>query len=106
MSGDVDEIDENGRTALMYVAMVDQVECLQLLISRGATISVQDNSGQTAIHWSSATVSRGLSDLSFVPCDVFYRLQGNYKSLKVLLQSSQISDLIIKDNDGRYVYVE
>lgn len=33
-------------------------------------------------------------------------LQGNYKSLKALIQLSQLSDLTMKDNDGRYVFGE
>lgn len=56
-AGDVDEVDENGRTALMYCAIADQVECLQVLLNRGSVISARDTSGQTALHWAAATVS-------------------------------------------------
>lgn len=56
-AGDVDEADESGRTALMYCAMSDQLECLQLLLNKGAVMSAKDTSGQTAIHWAAATVS-------------------------------------------------
>ena len=57
LTGDVDEPDENGRTALMYCAISDQLECLQVLLNRGAVISTKDASGQTPIHWAAATVS-------------------------------------------------
>ena len=56
-SGDVDEVDENGRTSLMYCAISDQLECLQLMLNRGAVISTQDSSGQTVLHWAAAIVS-------------------------------------------------
>lgn len=55
----MDEPDESGRTALMYCAISDQLECLQLLLNRGAVISTKDASGQTAMHWAAATVSWG-----------------------------------------------
>lgn len=52
----MDEADENGRTGLMYCAIADQLDCLQLLLNRGAVISARDTSGQTAMHWAAATV--------------------------------------------------
>lgn len=55
--GDVDQGDENGRTGLMYCAIADQLECLQLLLNRGAVVAARDNTGQTALHWAAATVS-------------------------------------------------
>lgn len=53
----MDEADENGRTGLMYSAIADQLECLQLLLSHGAVVSAKDSDGQTALHWAAATVS-------------------------------------------------
>ena len=35
--------------------------------------------------------------------DLIILFQGNFKSLKALLQFSQVSDLMVKDNDGRFV---
>ena len=58
MIGAVDETDDGGRTGLMYSAISDQLECLQLLLRRGATIAIQDSSGQTALHWAATTVGR------------------------------------------------
>lgn len=54
---EVDSVEENGRTALMYCAMAEQVDCLQLLLKRGSFVSAQDNNGQTALHWAAVTVS-------------------------------------------------
>ena len=53
----VDSIEENGRTALMYCAMAEQTECLQLLLKHGSFVSAQDGNGQTAVHWAAITVS-------------------------------------------------
>ena len=41
----------------MYSAMVEREECVALLLSHGALISAQDDSGQTALHWAALTVS-------------------------------------------------
>lgn len=41
----------------MYSAMVEREECAALLLSHGALISAQDDSGQTALHWAALTVS-------------------------------------------------
>lgn len=101
--GDVDEADENGRTGLMYSAIADQLECLQLLLSRGAVASLKDSNGQTALHWAAATVSSQCPPyaLGHGPSPLWHCLQGNHKSLKALIQLSQLSDLTMKDNDGR-----
>ena len=52
----MDEADDGGRTGLMYSAIADQLECMQLLLNRGATVGLQDATGQTALHWAAATV--------------------------------------------------
>lgn len=75
----VDDVEEYRRTALMYAAMADRWECVQLLLKHSALISARDNNGQTALHWAAATDS--------------------YKSLKLLL--AQAPDITIADNDGR-----
>lgn len=77
----VNEVEGNGRTALMYSAMADQSDTLTLLIKRGAVLAIQDSQGQTALHWAAIT--------------------GSYKCLRVLLSRS--TEVHIKDNDGRYV---
>jgi len=41
----------------MYSAIADQLDCIQLLLNRGATVGIQDASGQTALHWAAATVA-------------------------------------------------
>ena len=53
----VDEVEGHGRTALMYCAMAEQPECLQVLLKKGALTTAQDNNGQTALHWAAITVS-------------------------------------------------
>ena len=54
---DVDEREEFGRTPLMYSAMAERVECVEVLVRRGAFITAQDSNGQTALHWAALTVS-------------------------------------------------
>ena len=55
-AGGVDDVEEYRRTALMYAAMADRWECVQLLLKHSALISARDNNGQTALHWAAATV--------------------------------------------------
>ena len=37
----MDSVDEYGRTAVMYSAMAEREECMELLIKRGASLSPQ-----------------------------------------------------------------
>ena len=55
--GDVDLVEEFGRTPLMYSAMAEREECVVALLRHGALITLQDSSGQTALHWAALTVS-------------------------------------------------
>ncbi|CAH1798924.1 unnamed protein product [Owenia fusiformis] len=46
----VNAVNNNGKTALMYAASVnDSVECVNLLIAHGANIDAKDNDGTTAL---------------------------------------------------------
>ena len=53
----VDEVEENGRTPLMYSAMADREDCVKLLLKKHAHVSTRDNNGQTALHWAALSVS-------------------------------------------------
>ncbi len=66
----------------MYSSMGDQSDTLTLLIKRGALLAIQDNYGQTSLHWAAIT--------------------GSYKCLRVLL--AKATEVHIKDNDGRYAH--
>ncbi len=70
-TGNIDEADDGGRTALMYSAIADQLECLQLLLNCGATVGLQDTTGQTALHWAAATVRLALKMVYFTCSCVF-----------------------------------
>ena len=54
---DVDSVEENGRTPLMYSAMAGHENCLKLLLKKHAHLSARDSNGQTALHWASVSVS-------------------------------------------------
>ena len=58
-TADVDTVEENGRTAIMYSAMADRLECVELLLQKGALITAQDSNGQTALHWAALMASQG-----------------------------------------------
>ena len=75
----MDGVEELGRTPLMYSSMADRVECVELLLKRGASTAVQDGNGQTAVHWAAVT--------------------GSYRCLRVLLGKSP--NLGTRDRDGR-----
>jgi ankyrin repeat protein len=75
----VDSVDEYGRTAIMYSTLAEREECVEYLVKRGASLSLQDSNGQTAVHLAAVT--------------------GNYRCLRALL--SKNPDLRIKDIDGR-----
>ncbi len=55
----------------MYSAIADQLECLQLLLNCGATVGLQDTTGQTALHWAAATVRLALEIVYFTCSCVF-----------------------------------
>jgi hypothetical protein len=45
---------ENNRTGLMFAALLNYSEILQLLLDRGANIAVRDKSGRTALHFAAS----------------------------------------------------
>jgi len=48
---DVDEQDDEGRTALHFAAGYGELECATLLIGRGAKVDLLDNNKNTALHY-------------------------------------------------------
>lgn len=56
---DVDAVDENGRSALMFVAGLGSEECIRLLVEAGATVDWQDEVGYTALHMAAGYVKPG-----------------------------------------------
>ncbi|KAI3658667.1 hypothetical protein MP638_006731 [Amoeboaphelidium occidentale] len=48
---DVNLVDDEGRSALMFSCMGGHVECVELLLERGALIHLSDYSGRTCLHW-------------------------------------------------------
>ena len=52
---DIETVEpENERTGLMYAAMLNHSEILQLLLDRGADIAAQDRVGRTALHFAAS----------------------------------------------------
>eukprot|EP01018_Ginkgo_biloba_P021100 Gb_07319 [translate_table: standard] len=56
---DVDAIDENGRTALLFVAGLGSENCIRLLAEAGADLNKQDKDGFTALHIASGYMKQG-----------------------------------------------
>ncbi|GLJ05629.1 hypothetical protein SUGI_0021770 [Cryptomeria japonica] len=56
---DVDCIDENGRTALLFVAGLGSENCIRLLAKSGADLDKQDREGFTALHIASGYMKQG-----------------------------------------------
>eukprot|EP01042_Synura_sphagnicola_P001333 gene1333-1511_t len=48
----VDELDENGRTALMWATLKGHEETMIMLLDNGAAIDIQDEGGLTALMFS------------------------------------------------------
>jgi ankyrin repeat protein len=46
---DVNAVDSNGRTPLMYAARYNQPTAVRLLLERGADIKARDKDGKTAL---------------------------------------------------------
>lgn len=96
----VDDVEENGRTPLMYSAMAEREDCLKLLLKKHAHVSARDNNGQTALHWAAVSVSS--THLQIKLYDVYFKnlyFQGSLGCLKLLL--AKVPNPAMKDNDGR-----
>ncbi len=52
---DIETVEpENERTGLMYAAILNYSEILQLLLDRGANIAAGDRHGRTALHFAAS----------------------------------------------------
>ncbi|GFQ01323.1 signal recognition particle 43 kDa protein chloroplastic [Phtheirospermum japonicum] len=61
---DVDAVDEDGRTALLFVSGLGSEQCVQLLAEAGADVNHRDNSGGlTALHMAAGYVRPGVAKL-------------------------------------------
>lgn len=47
----VDEVDEEGRTALHFAVGYGEIPCAKLLIEAGAKLDLVDNNKNTALHY-------------------------------------------------------
>ena len=47
--GDINVVDKNGATALIFAAANDQTEAVKALIDAGANVNAADSSGRTAL---------------------------------------------------------
>lgn len=54
MNADLSQVDEHGRTALMYAAEEGQLSVVQLLVEKGAKVNQQDKEGRTALAYAAA----------------------------------------------------
>ncbi|XP_052192077.1 signal recognition particle 43 kDa protein, chloroplastic [Diospyros lotus] len=61
---DVDAVDEDGRTALIFVAGLGSEPCVRLLAEAGADVNHRENSGGlTALHMAAGYVKPGVAEL-------------------------------------------
>lgn len=51
---DVDEVDENGLTSLLWASSYGQLVTVKLLLSKGANPSFRGKNGETALHLASS----------------------------------------------------
>jgi ankyrin repeat protein len=49
---DIEAVEDQGYTALMWAAEEGRVDTISFLIERGASLNVQNNQGGTALMWS------------------------------------------------------
>ncbi|KAK6143230.1 hypothetical protein DH2020_023578 [Rehmannia glutinosa] len=61
---DIDAVDEDGRTALLFVSGLGSEQCVQLLAEAGADVNHRDNGGGlTALHMAAGYVRPGVAKL-------------------------------------------
>ncbi|KAL0413344.1 UNVERIFIED_CONTAM: Signal recognition particle protein, chloroplastic [Sesamum radiatum] len=61
---DIDAVDQDGRTALLFVSGLGSEQCVQLLAEAGANVNHRDNGGGlTALHMAAGYVKPGVAKL-------------------------------------------
>ena len=75
----INNTDNMGRTPLIYSVLVEQMECVILLLKSGADPDIADGDGRTALHWAA--------------------YQGNHKLVKLII--AKCKDKITCDKEGR-----
>ncbi|PIN23407.1 26S proteasome regulatory complex, subunit PSMD10 [Handroanthus impetiginosus] len=61
---DIDAVDQEGRTALLFVSGLGSEQCVQILAEAGADVNHRDNSGGlTALHMAAGYVKPGVAKL-------------------------------------------
>lgn len=60
---DVNEQDNDGRTALIHAAIDNRVDAASILIDANAKINIQDKLGNTALHYASQDFHLGMAEL-------------------------------------------
>ena len=108
----VDEVDENGRTALMLAAFNGHAEVVRFLLEQGAQLDVVDGAGRTALMYAAsgpnastvklllekgAGVNLKDSDEGFTPL-MFAAAEGQTEVVALLLEHD--ADISIRDVDG------
>lgn len=78
-SYDINETDNMGRTPLIYSVLVEQMDCVILLLKSGANPDKPDGDGRTALHWAA--------------------YQGNHKLVKLIIGKCKMKSAY--DKEGR-----
>lgn len=60
---DLDQVDKDGRTALMHATISNSVDIVRGLIMKGASIDMQDKNGYSAIHFAAQAYALPMVDI-------------------------------------------
>ena len=85
---DVNAIDNNGRTALIWAAFSGCTEMAKLLISAGADVNIKDNNGETALIWAASSGCKKMVRL-LIDAGADVNIKNNYNGSTVLMMAAR-----------------
>ena len=87
----LNESDEKGQTPLIHACFDGYHDIVEILLSAGASIAIQDSSGSTAVHWAYAMGHMNLGDFVAQKCRKQYS------------QSQEVDIDALQDDDGHTI---